>query len=75
MKRLLILRFPANTSPEKMKDSTETTQRVVGSEYVVLPFTTDVKKIEAEIIYDPNTHQGRTEFLPGEGSLSWRHNA
>jgi hypothetical protein len=54
MRRILILRYPNNTSPERVKESWEATQRIIGNDYVVLPFITEVEKIEVEIVYDPN---------------------
>jgi hypothetical protein len=54
MKRLLVIRFPINTSPEKWKDSSETIQRIVGNEFTVLPFISDIEKVEVEIVYDPH---------------------
>ncbi len=54
MKRLLIVRFPKNTNPDHLKESYESTRRLLGSEYTVLPFVTEVEKTEVEIVYDPH---------------------
>lgn len=72
MGKILIVRYPKNTNPDTLKESHEATQRILGTGYAVLPFVTDVEKVEAEIVYDPHLSQERTEFISGEGSLSWR---
>lgn len=53
MKKLLIVRYPIGTTPEQLKESYEGTQRIVGAEFIVVPFATNVEKVELEIIYDP----------------------
>lgn len=75
MKRLLVVRIPHNVPPERINEIAEQIRTKVGNEFTVLVFSDKVGKTEVEIVYDPHLSQQRTEFLPGEGSLSWRPNA
>lgn len=72
MKRLLVIRIPYTVPPERVNEIAEQVRAKVGNEFTVLIFGDTVEKTEVEIVYDPHISQERTEFLPGEGSLSWR---
>ena len=72
MKRLLIVRIPYTVPPERAIEIEEQVRAKIDNEFTILVFSDKVDKTEVEIVYDPHLSQERTEFIGGEGSLTWR---